>query len=121
MKRFYPRNLIEYLEEGAVCQSPERVAFRDGDRRYTFAHVRAAARQIGEQLAGCADVFNRPIAVFLPKCAETLIADLGIFYSGNAYLNLDVQAPPTRMEALLASVAPAVIVNAAAARAFATL
>lgn len=116
MTKPYPLNLVDYLERGAVLSMPDRVCFRDQDRTYTLARIRRAARQIGAAIAAAADVVNRPVVVFLPKCAETLIADLGIFYSGNFYLNVDMLAPPARLQALLQNVAPAIYLTQASHR-----
>jgi len=104
----YPRNLLDFLEHGAVQAMPDKVCFVDQDRVYTLRDIRRMARRIGAAIAACADVINQPVATYLPKSAETLIADLGIFYSGNFYLNLDVQAPGVRQTRLLKNVQPAV-------------
>jgi amino acid adenylation domain-containing protein len=114
----YPLNLVDYLEYGAVLATPDRVCFRDQERTYTLTQIRRSARRIGAAIAERADVVNRPVAVCLPKCAETLIADLGIFYSGNFYLNVDIQAPAVRLQALLKNVDPSLYLTMPAHRAF---
>ena len=116
MTKPYPLNLVDYLERGAVLTMPDRVCFRDQERTYTLAWIRRAARNIGAAIAAAADEVNRPVVVFLPKCAETLIADLGIFYSGNFYLNVDMLAPPARLQALLQNVEPAIYLTQAVHR-----
>lgn len=108
MTKHYITNLVDYLEDGAVRSNPNRICFRDQDRTYTLIQIRKAARQIGTAIAARANVYNCPVAVYLPKSAESLIADLGIFYSGNFYLNLDIQAPIPRLKALLQNVEPVV-------------
>ena len=56
-------------------------------------------------------MINQPIAVYLPKCAETIFANLGIVYSGNIYANLDVKSPPLRIKGVLDIVNPVLIVT----------
>ena len=44
---------------------------------------------------------RRPIAVFLPKSADSLVAIMGILYSGNIYAPLDVHSPAARIKNIL--------------------
>ena len=57
------------------------------------------------------DVLNKPMAVFLPKSAETVFVDLGIVYSGNCYANLDTNSPPERLKAILENLDSALIIT----------
>ena len=43
---------------------------------------------------------KKPIAVFLPKSADSLVAFMGILYSGNIYAPLDVHSPAARIKHL---------------------
>ena len=39
----------------------------------------------------------KPIAVFLPKSIESVVAlDIATTFSGNAYMNLDIKSPSLR-------------------------
>src|SRR5450631_304310 len=62
----------------------------------------------------CTSELNRPVAVFLPKSAETVIADLGILYSGNCYANLDLKTPSERLKAVIKNLGPSLIVSSSA-------
>ena len=103
--------MVDFLEYGAVMSAPEKKCFVDQERSYSLKQIRAAARGIGAAIVNNTDVLNHPVATFLPKSAETLIADLGIFYSGNFYINLDMQTPAERMQLLLENIDPAVILT----------
>ena len=52
--------------------------------------------------------------MFLPKSGETIVADLGILYSGNCYANLDVKSPPERLKGMLQNLETPLIVTTAA-------
>ena len=71
-------NVIEYLENGALARCPDKVGVIDGEKTYTFAQLADAARRCAQGIISLKDVIRRPIAVFLPKGAATVIADLGI-------------------------------------------
>lgn len=58
--------------------------------------------------------FNQPIAVFLPRSGQTIVADLGILYSGNCYANLDLKSPPERLKAILQNLGAGIIITSAA-------
>ena len=76
--------------------------------RPTFVTV---AKRCAMLLIARADVINQPIAVYLPKSAATIFANLGIVYSGNIYANLDVKSPPLRIKGVLDLVNPVLIVT----------
>jgi amino acid adenylation domain-containing protein len=106
-------NVLEYFEAGASVSSPDKVALVDGDARYTFAQLGLHAKNFAAAILARTQARNRPVAVFLPKCAQTVFADLGIVYSGNCYANLDVKSPPERLKAILDNLGAELIVTSA--------
>jgi D-alanine--poly(phosphoribitol) ligase subunit 1 len=107
-------NLLDYLEQGALRHHPDKVAIVDGDARCTFAELAARARGLAARLVALDASCSEPIAVYLPKSMAVVVADLGIVYSGNAYMNLDVRLPAKRLGNILAHVGPALVVTSAA-------
>ena len=112
-------NVLQYFEDGALANHSERTAVIDQGRAYTFGEIGAFAKNCAAMIidttladAGTAAT-NRPVAVFLPKSVETVVADLGILYSGNFYANLDVKSPPERLKAILSNLGAAIIVTSA--------
>lgn len=103
-------NVLEYLAE-TFRTRPDSTAVVDGPVRYSFAQIADLARRCASLIAQRADVRNSPIAVYLPKSAWTVIADLGILYSGNIYANLDTKMPATRQRRLLDNVGPVMVVT----------
>jgi D-alanine--poly(phosphoribitol) ligase subunit 1 len=104
-------NVIEYLENGALVRCPDKVAVIDGEKTYTFAQLADAARRCARDIIALKDLIRRPIAVFLPKGAATVIADLGIIYSGNCYMNLDTKSPAPRIRSILDNVGPVMVIT----------
>jgi len=107
-------NVIEYFENGAAKDFPGKVAIVDQDRSWTFAEVEARAKRCAILLMRRIDAINRPIAVFLPKCAEAVFANLGIVYSGNIYTNLDVKSPARRIWNILDNIKPELTITSRA-------
>lgn len=106
-------NVLEYFEAGALASQPGKVALVDGDARYTFAEVALRAKNIAAAIIAHSESLNRPVAVFLPKGAQTLFADLGIVYSGNCYANLDTKSPPERLKAILNNLGAELVITSA--------
>ena len=107
-------NVLEYFEHGALAKCRQKVAIVDQARRYTFEEVERFAKNCAALILERTIAFNQPIAVFLPKCAQTIIADLGILYSGNCYANLDLKSPPERLKAILKNLGASTIITSAA-------
>jgi len=51
------------------------------------------AKNCAALILGKTSAFNQPVAVFLPKSVEAIIANLGALYTGNCYANLDIKSP----------------------------
>ncbi len=104
-------NIVEYFENGAARHCRDRIAIVDKDRSFTFAELECRARQCAARIIQRADVLREPVAVILPKSAEVIFADLGIVYSGNIYVNLDVQSPAQRIRGVLDQIRPVLIIT----------
>src|SRR5262249_21897531 len=92
---------------------PDKVAVKEGGRGYTFAELARSAKNCATLILKKAATLNRPIVVFLPKNTATVVADLGILYSGNCYANVDLKSPPERLKALLQNLDAKIIITSA--------
>ena len=103
-------NLIEYFAETAV-RCADKVAVVNGEQSITFAELDNNARALAQVIFDTTDCKNKPIALFLPKCIESVWADLAITYSGNIYMNLDIKNPAERLRNILNLIQPAAIIT----------
>lgn len=104
-------NLIEYLAPTAA-KFPDRAAVIDGERQITFSALEENSKKLSGYLADkTGGTIRKPIAVYLKKSIETVESDLGIIYSGNAYMNLDVKNPAARISAILERIQPALVIT----------
>jgi len=106
----YIKNLIEYFEK-TVSENPEKTAVISGEQSISFEQLRTSALLFASDIAEKSNAVKCPIAVFLEKSIECVIADLGIIYSGNAYMNLDVKTPMQRIGNVLELVNPLFVVT----------
>ena len=101
-------NVMEYLE-ATVQRVPDKVAFVDDTDQLTFRQVQDRSHAIGSFLIS-EGYRNEPIVVFMPKCANTLVAFFGTIYSGNFYVPLDSEMPLIRIEMILKMLNPRAII-----------
>jgi amino acid adenylation domain-containing protein len=106
-------NVLEYFEGGALAGQRRRTAVVDGERSYSFDEIGRFAKNCAALILERSTDINRPIAVFLPKSAAAIVADLGVLYSGNCYANLDIKSPVERLKATLGNLGAGIIVTAA--------
>jgi D-alanine--poly(phosphoribitol) ligase subunit 1 len=106
-------NVLELFENGALARCRQKVAVVDEDRRYTYEDIERFAKNCAALILRRSTTFNQTIAVFLPKSIQTIVADLGILYSGNCYANLDPKSPPERLKAMLQNLGSTTIITSA--------
>lgn len=106
------RNLIEYLT-ATVNHKGEQTAVIENEKTITFKQLYHNISVLGAAILERRDVVNKPVAVYLPKSIFSVVADLGVMISGNAYLNLDVKSPLQRVQNILDLVEPEFIITTA--------
>ena len=103
-------NLIELFEETAD-KYPHKIAVIDKDKDITFCGLRNKAMTLAQKIINGGIGQNKPVAVFLDKSIESVFANLGIIYSGNFYMNLDIKTPAERISNILKLVEPYYIIS----------
>ena len=105
---------IHWLDmfEKTVVRYPEKTAVKHNSQTITFKELQNSAQVLGSHLISIlGGIMNQPVAVFLPKEINTVIADLGILYSSNAFMNLDVKTPVERIENIVNLIQPGAIIT----------
>lgn len=103
------------LLEEAARRNPHKVAIVDETGQYTFAQIRDQAIRFSAQIPQ--DWRNQPIAVYLPKSVDCVIAFFGVLYSANFYVPLDTRSPAARTEKMINDLEPKALVTSARGRA----
>lgn len=102
-------NVVEYLIDSAE-KFPGKIAYADKDKTVTFAELLEQSKKIAALIQKeLGDKKNQPIAIYMEKCVETIISALGIAYSGNFYCPIDIHSPQDRIERILKTLEPVVI------------
>lgn len=103
-------NLIEYLEN-TVNIVKDKKAVIDGERNISFEELVVQSKQLAVEIISRGSYINKPIAVFLPKSIECIVADIAIIYSGNCYMNLDVKTPLIRLKNIIEQIKPELVIT----------
>ena len=86
---------IDALVFAQAARTPEATALIDGDERWSYARLAAAAAALAARLgdAACA-----PVGVCMPRSARLVAALLGVMRAGAAYVPLDPEYPAARLD-----------------------
>lgn len=104
-------NLLQYFEN-TVALNPDKVAVKEGVNFIDFKSLQFRSKTIASIIKDNTNgKLNSPVAVFLPKTIECVVADIACTYSGNAYMNLDIKAPTARISNIINLVEPIAIIT----------
>lgn len=103
------KKVTDYLDNVA-CKYPEKIAFVDERREITFAEVKSEAEKVAMSLIEN-DIFKKPIVIFMDKCVECINSFVGVNYSGNFYTIIDILMPISRIDKILDTLSPEVIIT----------
>ena len=104
-------SVLSYLEETAE-RLPDKVAFFDAENKITFMELRNRAVDLGFHIKDTVQGRRNPILIYLPKTVDSIVAFMGVLYSGNFYTPTDIRFPAEKVKSVYDTLKPsAVIVN----------
>jgi amino acid adenylation domain-containing protein len=96
-----PDTTVIELFDRQVVQHPDRVALRELDRETTFSELAEASSKVASGLAKRGLTPGAPVAVFMRRSTEAVIAILGILKARGAYIPVDPAYPESRVRHIL--------------------
>lgn len=95
---------------------PDATAVVAGDRTLTYGELEAASNRLARALeeAGCER--GDRVCLFVPKSPEALVAMLAVLKAGAAYVPVDLASPAARVDRMVRSAEPRVLLATAAGR-----
>ena len=103
------RLVTDYLNNSAK-NFPNKIAFADENREITFLQLQTEAKRIAQSLID-RTVFKSPVVVYLEKSVEVISCFMGAAYSGNFYTPIDVTMPASRIQKIMETLSPAIIIT----------
>jgi D-alanine--poly(phosphoribitol) ligase subunit 1 len=99
-------NVLEYLEQSEK-NFPNKIVFADEHNSITYNALKDYAQRIGTAVLQETDEAQRqPVVVYVDRNIESLVLFMGIAYSGNFYVPIDIQMPKLRIELILKTLNP---------------
>lgn len=95
--------------ENIALKYPEKIAFADTKEEFSFSRLLDCAKRIGSYIS--ADIAPRnPVVVYMEKRASNIAAFLGAAYAGCFYVPIDSQMPAERINLILETLRPSLII-----------
>jgi amino acid adenylation domain-containing protein len=107
------RDSIVSLFERVAATHPNKIASVCGNASQTYAVLNSRANHIARQLRELGVRADSFVAVYLDRSSEALIAMLGIFKAGGAYLPIDSTYPAARVVEMLEDARPLAVLTTA--------
>ncbi|MBQ6496627.1 MAG: amino acid adenylation domain-containing protein [Firmicutes bacterium] len=107
------RNVLQYLEASAA-RFPEKTALKDEHEQLTYSEYVTQAKALATFLAGSEikGQRNKPVAVIIDRNIKSIVAFIGIVYSGNFYVPIDNTMPAERVELIYDTLKPIAVIDA---------
>ena len=94
-------NVTQYLDRQVQVRK-DKIAVAEGEICLSFWQLYCGAGQIAKQIRAISkENCNQPILVLCPKSIWEYTAFLGILYSGNYYVPLDIKMPKERLKLIV--------------------
>lgn len=104
-------SVVQWLEATAR-KFPDCIAYADEERSYTWEELRRTALSVAAQIQKLVPQPKQPIAVYMEKSADMLAVFMGVAYSGNFYSPIAADMPAARIDKILETLQPSLLVSA---------
>jgi amino acid adenylation domain-containing protein len=111
--RPYPRARVDELFEQQAVERPNQTAVTFLGRRVSYASLADQMKWLAARLTNLGVQPGSLVGVCMDRSVEMVVALLGIFRAGAAYLPLDPEFPPDRIEFMLQDARPLVVITQA--------
>ncbi len=106
-----PVTCVPALFEQQVTRTPDHTAVIFQDTPLSYAQLNAATNQLAHALIARGVGPEQIVALALPRSPDTIIAILAVLKTGAAYLPIDPDYPPARIEFMLNDAHPALVLT----------
>ncbi|MBN3925717.1 SDR family NAD(P)-dependent oxidoreductase [Nostoc sp. NMS4] len=107
-----PQHLcIHQLIEAQSLKTPDAVAVVFEDKQLTYSQLNSKANKIGHYLQTLGVSPEKIVGIYVERSLEMVIGILGILKAGAAYLPLDSNDTPERLQMMLAETQPLVLLS----------
>lgn len=105
-------SVLDYLEASAN-KFPDKTAFFDKTQSISFGELKRCSLCLAKCILQ-KQITKSPILVYMPKDVMSIVAFMGILYSGNYYTPTDIKFPFSKTQKIIDILEPALIITRAA-------
>jgi amino acid adenylation domain-containing protein len=109
-----PELTIHELVEQQANATPDAVAVRFEDETVSYSHLMARVDALAGRLIAAGVVPETPVAIYLDRSVDYVVAMLAVLKAGGAYVPLDPIYPPARISAIISEADVGIAVTTAA-------
>ena len=102
------KTIIDYFES-TVEKYPQNIAVADKKNQLTYQQLSDNSKNIACHIAENG-IRKKPVALFMKRSVSLPAAMMSVLYSGNFYVVLDFESPQQRIEKILNTLSPAMII-----------
>lgn len=102
-------NILDYFDN-TVSKNPLKIAVVEGNKKINFVNLKNQSVRLANEINRLlGSKRNTPVAVFIKKSINSIKANIAITYSGNIYMNLDINYPKQRIKNIVDNINPQII------------
>ncbi len=105
-----PATLGSLVADRAAA-TPNAIAVVDDHGRYSYAEINARANRIAHHLIAAGIGTEDKVAVLFGRSTDLVVTALGIAKAGAAYVPIDPEYPPDRIEFILGDARPSIVLR----------
>ncbi len=102
---------VPALFERAVAAHPDHIAVVDGEGERTFAELGDRVNRLARLLVARGVGPEVPVALLMPRTADTVAAILAVLTAGGAYVAIDPSTPASRVDTILRTSSAALVLT----------
>lgn len=103
-------NLLEYFEN-TLLKYRSKKAVIDEKQELNFQQLEIYSKRLSFLISKRTNNWKKPIVVFLPNSVDSLVAFLGVLYSGNFYVPIDVKSHKLRIKSIIKDLGKPLIIT----------
>lgn len=104
------KNIVEMLEN-SCSRYPDKTMLMEPEKSITYKAFVNEAKAIACKIIEKIPSQNQPVVILIDKSIQALVSMIGVLYSGNYYTILDVKMPVERMECILNTLQPSLLIS----------
>ncbi|MEU5880014.1 amino acid adenylation domain-containing protein [Spirillospora sp. NPDC047279] len=106
-------DLVPELFAARAAAEPELTALVCGDVELSFGELAGRVNRLARWLIAAGAGPGDPVAVLLPRSADSVVALLAVLTAGAMYVPVDASSPPERVRSMMADAAPMLVITTA--------